>query len=87
MINFRLAILNPWHNEKKNPFKTIIQRTWIVFTHKELELGLFYYPYYWFEFVINTQFCGEDHAGPEWVAHHIRQKPDYHPRGQQIDAR
>lgn len=65
MINFHLIIQNPWHNEKKNPWRDLYQRDIAVSKHKTLEIGIFRY---WFNLVdvaIDLRFRGQSHAGPK----------------------
>lgn len=63
MIYFNFTIQNPWHTDKRQPWKDIFQGQWKITRNKNFEFRLDYYTYDWFEFGLNTRWRGEDHAG------------------------
>jgi hypothetical protein len=64
MIYFDFTIQNPWHNEKKRPWRDLNQGDLAVTKNKTLEWCIDYYTYDWFEIGIDTRWRGQDHAGP-----------------------
>lgn len=66
MIDLRIRIKNPFHNEVKSPWKSIYQWEKLITTNKFLEIGFFKYAYSLFEFNLNTDVRGTDHAGPDF---------------------
>lgn len=66
MINFNLTIRNPFHNERKSPWKSLYQGEWHVAKHKTLEIGFFKYGYNLFECRVDLKWKGDDHAGPSF---------------------
>ena len=64
MIYFNFTIQNPWHNEKKSPWRDLFQGEWSVTKNKTFELLFDYYTFDWCEFGVDTRWRGQDHAGP-----------------------
>ena len=55
MIYFNFTIQNPWHNEKKSPWKDLFQGEWLITKNKTFELMFDYYSYDWFELGFDTR--------------------------------
>lgn len=66
MIYFNFTVQNPWHNEKKRPWKDLFQGEWSVSKNKTFELMLDYYTYDLCELGFDTRWRGQDHAGPQF---------------------
>jgi hypothetical protein len=65
MIHLHLAVLNPWHNERRWPWQGFYQNSWRVSQNKTLEVCVDFYTLWLFQCNINTRASGADHAGPE----------------------
>ena len=61
MINFRLAIANPF---KHPPFKDYWQRDLVITKNKIFEIGFYRYAWDLFELALDLRWQGTDHAGP-----------------------
>lgn len=64
MIYFNFTIQNPWHNDKKHPWRDLYQGEWTVTKNKTLGIRFDFYTWDWFEVGINTRWRGQSHAGP-----------------------
>ena len=64
MIDLSFSVRNPFHNEKKNPWRDLYQGEWLIGKNTALEIGFFKYNYTLFSFGLSTNFTGSDHAGP-----------------------
>ena len=64
MIYFNFTCQNPWHKEKRRPWRDLFQGEWPVTKNKVFGFALDYYTYDWFEFAVDTRWQGTDHAGP-----------------------
>lgn len=62
MINFKIAIENPWNNKKWENYKCW---SWVLFSTRVLEIQLHRTGHEIFSFMIDTMWRGRDHAGPE----------------------
>lgn len=63
MLHLYLAIRNPFHNEKKNPFVSLYEKVWAVSKNKTVEFQVMRYPYNLAELCVKADFTGSDHAG------------------------
>jgi hypothetical protein len=66
MIRLHFSLANPWHNEAKYPWRDLYQGEWQITKHKNLEIGFFFYMYKLFEFDLDIEWRGNDHAGPKF---------------------
>ena len=66
MIRIDLAIQNPWHNDKKNPWIDIHQNEISISKNKLLDYGIDYHTWDLFRIEIDTRWRGQDHAGLEF---------------------
>jgi hypothetical protein len=62
MIDFRLSIKNPF---KHSEWRDLYQGEWLITKNKVFEIGFFNYRYNLFEFHLDLNWFGSDHAGPE----------------------
>lgn len=67
MIYFKFSIKNPFHNEKKNPWKNYFQDEKQISEHKVLEYEFSKYMFKLFDLELETSFTGCDHAGPKFT--------------------
>jgi hypothetical protein len=64
MIDIRLAIHNPFFGSL-NKWHDLFQREWAVTKNKTFDLRFDYHLQHLFAFRLDTNWRGEDHAGPE----------------------
>jgi len=62
MLNFYIQLRNPWH---KGRFKPVWVRDGLITKHKAWESQISVYAYDLFCFVLDLNWRGKDHAGPE----------------------
>lgn len=65
MIYLATAIINPWHTDKKHPWKEIYQEEW-TWGNNNLNILIDFYPRNLFKFELDINWRGHDHAGPEF---------------------
>lgn len=63
MIDFRFSIKNPF---KCGEWVDLYQGEWLITKNKVFEVGFFNYRYNLFEFDLDLNWFGSDHAGPEF---------------------
>jgi hypothetical protein len=66
VIRLNLSLTNPWHNDDRYPWRDLYQGEWQITKHTNLEVGVFFYLRNLFEFNLDIEWRGNDHAGPQF---------------------
>jgi len=61
MLKFYFGVRNPF---SKNTFKSLWQREKLISQRKAYSVSLIHFPSFMFEFAVDLNFTGFDHAGP-----------------------